>query len=950
MSTSVDVDVYAHDRSASRTFDQVGNAASRSGHKVSGFGKIAAGVFTGTALWNGAERLTRLMVDLGEGAAEDERSTRMLALQYHNSAHATDAQVAATEDWITAQGKVLGIADDDLRPALTKLVAVTHDVGDAQRDTAVALDAAAGTGKDFQSVVDAMVKAEAGSVGGLGRLGIATKDVDGKTKSLNAIVRDMATTFKGQAAEAADTASGRFQRMHVQFSELGETIGYWMIPKATALGEVMLDDVVPAAEQTVHWLGDELGPIAKDIGGWFSDNRDDIRDFAKVVGEDVVGGLETIVEIGGNVIDFLDGLPGPVKSLAIEGALAAIVLPQVAGGIAAAGSAAGAAKGQVAGFVTGLQDAERRAGLLSRGLINVAGIGGMVALEEGARTGNKGLTVLGSGLTGAAGGAMLGSAVFPGVGTAIGAAGGFAAGAGISMWKFSHGTDAARDSAKDAKPDFDSLKATLDQVTGATTAATKSMILQKLQEDGIAAAARQQGIATSDLIKASLGNKKAIERVNDAWKVQDGILAGLQNQKVSEWLLGMRTEMGKAKKDVQDANAALNGTDRAAKQAGGALAEVGTKRPQTDKWTALLIGDLNKAVGRTHSTSDDMRRTLATEPGKAKANLNPYANSLYGNLDGIAGQAYRRSIGIGTQIQSGVMSGLTGLGGAIFGAVQQAIANGLAAAHSGGSGGGGGGGGKGGGSRRSPRTTTPRSLADIVGDRLRGGSGGSWAGLGANQLSDAGADLLASLVKGIEKGRKPLDKVLNAIKKDIEDKISARDRLQGLRDELAGGFAGFQESVFGVQSTDQGPVTIEQLLAKAASEKAKAAQVDQDVQKLLGAGVSEDLIRQLQSQGSQGVEALHALAGANADQLKQIVADNAAAQASYVHAGQAAGDKFYGQAIAQLNAQIAIAQGVEKVVQGVADLADRIGKVEFILHGSDLVAALVKEKKKKGKQ
>jgi hypothetical protein len=50
----------------------------------------------------------------------DEAATKRMALQFQNSAHATKAQVAATEDWITAQG-CAGVSDDDLRPALTRV-------------------------------------------------------------------------------------------------------------------------------------------------------------------------------------------------------------------------------------------------------------------------------------------------------------------------------------------------------------------------------------------------------------------------------------------------------------------------------------------------------------------------------------------------------------------------------------------------------------------------------------------------------------------------------------------------------------------------------------------------------------------------------------------------------------------------------------------------------------
>jgi hypothetical protein len=115
------IEFLGKDQSAGKTLRGIGDSADRSASRLRGFGKIAAGVFTGGLALEGVRKLGGFLKDAGLAAIEDQKSTALLANQLRNSAHATKGQVAATEDWITAQGKAYGVVDDDLRPALGAL-------------------------------------------------------------------------------------------------------------------------------------------------------------------------------------------------------------------------------------------------------------------------------------------------------------------------------------------------------------------------------------------------------------------------------------------------------------------------------------------------------------------------------------------------------------------------------------------------------------------------------------------------------------------------------------------------------------------------------------------------------------------------------------------------------------------------------------------------------------
>lgn len=225
---------------ASKSFEKFESAVNK-GAKVAalGFAAVGAAAFK-----------------LAQGAAEDEKAAKALQTQLKNTTGATDAQVAAVENWIAKQGALTGITDDTLRPALGKLATATGNVTDAQKLALLAQDVAIGTGKDYNSVVDAMVKAANGSVGGLGRLGVATKDAAGKTKSFAAIQDDLAKKFGGQAAAQADTYAGKMQIVQTQLAEAGESIGYALMPWLTKLATYMAKNVGPAIEKATKWFKD----------------------------------------------------------------------------------------------------------------------------------------------------------------------------------------------------------------------------------------------------------------------------------------------------------------------------------------------------------------------------------------------------------------------------------------------------------------------------------------------------------------------------------------------------------------------------------------------------------------------------------------------------------------------------------------------------------------------
>jgi hypothetical protein len=256
--------------------------------------------------------------DAAKGAAEDAAAQVVLAGNLRNSAHATDAQIKATEDMITKMSMATGVADDELRPAYSKLVLATNDVERSNKLLAIAQDVAAATGKPLETVTQALAKAEMGQYAALKKLGIpmsegiqasidlqkeqkklakeeanvalvkyqiangmlageeATKKLttaNEKLASQSAIVNDLMSTtgdytddvakkFGGAAADAANTAEGQFKRLGVALAETKESIGAALLPAIEA--------VLPFLQAMGQWASENstvFVVIAGVIGG-----------------------------------------------------------------------------------------------------------------------------------------------------------------------------------------------------------------------------------------------------------------------------------------------------------------------------------------------------------------------------------------------------------------------------------------------------------------------------------------------------------------------------------------------------------------------------------------------------------------------------------------------------------------------------------------------------------
>jgi hypothetical protein len=202
------------------------------------------------------------LFDAGKGAIEDAAAQELLTKALQNNTAATDAQIKANEDWISTQGKLLGVTDDELRPAIAKLATQTGSLQKAQEGAALAMDIAAATGKPLSAVTDALAKAYGGNTKALAKLDPKLKGLIKDGLDAEGAMSVLADTFGGAASTKANTAAGQFQRLQVSLAETKESIGAALLPAVNA--------ILPYLTKFGNWASDNTAlflTIAGVIGG-----------------------------------------------------------------------------------------------------------------------------------------------------------------------------------------------------------------------------------------------------------------------------------------------------------------------------------------------------------------------------------------------------------------------------------------------------------------------------------------------------------------------------------------------------------------------------------------------------------------------------------------------------------------------------------------------------------
>lgn len=196
-----------------------------------------AGAAAFAALGAAAYQAGQALVGFAKMAASDEKGQKQLALSIRASTKATDAQIEAVNDWIDTTQRAVGVADDELRPAYSRIIRSTRDFEKAQRLLRLALDVSAATGKPLKTVTEALSKAYDGSNTAIQKLGLGYDKAKLKGMEFNEIQKDLEGRFSGAALDNANTFEGVMARFSITMDELKESLGQAVLPYLKKLAE-----------------------------------------------------------------------------------------------------------------------------------------------------------------------------------------------------------------------------------------------------------------------------------------------------------------------------------------------------------------------------------------------------------------------------------------------------------------------------------------------------------------------------------------------------------------------------------------------------------------------------------------------------------------------------------------------------------------------------------------
>jgi hypothetical protein len=253
------------------------------GDQISDFGKKAAVAFAAAGAAIGAFAVTSI-----KNALADEAAQRKLEETLRASTAATDAQIASVGAWIDKTSLAIGITDDELRPAFSRLARSTNDVEEAQKLLNLALDISAATGKPLEGVANALGKAYDGNATSLGRLGLGLDANLIKSKDTDAIMSQLTKTFGNFAENEAETTAKKFERVKIAIDEAQESIGAALLPIVEKLAEFLIVTLVPNMNLFIAALTGKGGMV---------DGIDRSGDSAYEWGQRVRGMIKTIIEL-----------------------------------------------------------------------------------------------------------------------------------------------------------------------------------------------------------------------------------------------------------------------------------------------------------------------------------------------------------------------------------------------------------------------------------------------------------------------------------------------------------------------------------------------------------------------------------------------------------------------------------------------------------------------------
>jgi hypothetical protein len=250
---NVVIDIAA-EYTGNKAFKQAETSTQKLEKSVAKLGKQLAGVFA-------ASKLLAFGKNAVKAFAADEKAARSLSLALANTGNAFAS--IEVEKFINDLQRATGVLDDNLRPAFRTLLTATGNVKKSQDGLALALDIAAGTGRDLGAVSLALAKAYGGQTTALSRLGAGLSKATLASGDLDLITAELTAKFSGQALAAAEGYAGSMAKLAVASENAKEIIGKDLLD---AMQLIAGDEGIGGATTAMEGFATQIGNAIYGIG------------------------------------------------------------------------------------------------------------------------------------------------------------------------------------------------------------------------------------------------------------------------------------------------------------------------------------------------------------------------------------------------------------------------------------------------------------------------------------------------------------------------------------------------------------------------------------------------------------------------------------------------------------------------------------------------------------
>ena len=165
-----------------------------------------------------------------------------------------------------------GVAGDKLTNAFISLSQATGDASTAQKILTTALDVSLGTGKDLQTVSNALQRAYKGETTALARLRIGYTTAELQGRDFEDVIADLQKRFDGAAGQATDTFAGKMERLTAAVEQAKEAFGEGLVS-----GLEDADVSIEELQEGIINLGKALGTLSAAVVEFGKDAEDTFR-------------------------------------------------------------------------------------------------------------------------------------------------------------------------------------------------------------------------------------------------------------------------------------------------------------------------------------------------------------------------------------------------------------------------------------------------------------------------------------------------------------------------------------------------------------------------------------------------------------------------------------------------------------------------------------------------